>query len=358
MLDIYIETGKGQGYIDFEKIVTFAKQRHTPFIFIVGARGVGKTFNSLNYCRLHQKTFMYIRRLASQTEICKTESGQPFRAINYEYGCDIRSDSLSKSLSGFFTYEYDLEKKKYFRVGEPIGYMSALSTFANLNSASFPNVDVLIFDEFIAKASEHPIKEEASAYFGFYETIARNRELQGKEPLLSICMANSNKLITPLFIELNLVNRLMQSREKGYDYFVDSERGILVIDITNSPITTQKRETSLYKLTKNTSYNSMALDNEFYDFDDDNVSYKKLTEYVPLCQVGELFIYNHKSEQKFYVSSKQSGTFNDVYKTSDSDLRSFMIKYGTNIRAYYLAYRVVDFESFLVKALFERYVDL
>lgn len=358
MLDIFIEDGLGKGYLDFDKIMDFAKLRKTPFIFIVGARGIGKTYNSLDYCRKHNKCFMYIRRLASQLEVCKTEMGQPFRPINNDYGCDIRPMSLSKTLSGFFNFKYDEQALKSVPIGKPLGYMSSLSTFANLNSASFPDVEMLIFDEFIAKASEHPIKEEASSYFGFYETIARNREIQGKEPLYSICMANSNKLVTPLFMELKLVNKLLQNREKGNDYFVDSNRGILVIDITNSEISTAKKDTALYRLTNDTSYSSMAIENDFVDYDDDNVIYRKLTEYVPLVCVGELYIYQHKNELKFYVSSRQSGTFNSNYKCNDTGLRSFMIAYGSTLRGYYIAYNLLEFENFTNKALFEKYVDI
>lgn len=351
MLDIYDK----KGFLDFDKIISLSKQKNTPFIFIVGARGIGKTYGSLLYSYANNMKFMYIRRLKTQADICRTAKGQPFNKINSDNHLHVGVNTINKEVSGFYNQEYESENG-WICKGEPVGYLSALSTFANLNSADFSDVDLLIYDEFIPKPNEAKIRDEAGSFFGFYETIARNRELLGNDPMISICCANSNNLANPLFIELQIVDILLENRKKGNDYFCDYKRGFIVIDISNSPISKQKEDTALYRLTQGTQFREMALYNDFVEVDDNNIKYERLNEYLPLCVVGEIAIYRHKSKNQFYVSKQKNAIFNQTYATGKADLKSFTVNIGWSLRSQYLMYHNVLFESYLCKALFETYV--
>ena len=96
--------------------------------------------------------------------------------------------------------------------------MLALSTISNVRGFDATDRDVLIYDEFIPERHERPIKDEATAFFNAIETIQRNRELEGKDPLTVLCLANANELANPLFIELKLVKRAMALIRKGIEF--------------------------------------------------------------------------------------------------------------------------------------------
>ena len=94
------------------------------------------------------------------------------------------------------------------------GYTSALSTFSNLRGFDGSNIKILLYDEFIPERHERLIKNEADAFFNVYETINRNRELQGGPPLIALCLSNSNSLASPIFTALNLVKTLERMHNK------------------------------------------------------------------------------------------------------------------------------------------------
>ena len=66
----------------------------------------------------------------------------------------------------------------------------ALSTFGNLRGVDFSDVDMIFFDEFVPQKNARPIKAEAEAFFNLYETVNRNRELDGRPPVRVLMLSN------------------------------------------------------------------------------------------------------------------------------------------------------------------------
>ena len=83
-----------------------------------------------------------------------------------------------------------------------------------------------IFDEFIPERHERPIKNEGAAFLNAYETMNRNRELQGYKPIQTLCLANANDLGNPIFMELGLVSRAMRMQQTGKTMSLLRDRGI------------------------------------------------------------------------------------------------------------------------------------
>ena len=335
------------GWVNMREI----RMMESPFIFIVGARGIGKTYGGLldlleNYKETGQR-FIYMRRTDAQADVVSSAEGNPFNEINNDTGSDVRIRKVNRKLKGFYLGEEQT----------PMGLIMALSTFTGKRSVSFSAYDYLFFDEFIPEAHERPIKHEAEAFFHVIETIGRNRELQGRPPLKVICASNSNTVDNPLFLELGLVTRALKMADKKIPVYTDKERGFSLIMPFASPISKKKQDTALYRLTKNSpDFQKVAIGNEFNDDVSENVKSMNLTQYSSMVQVGELYIYSHKTERRYYISSHKQGTFQNVYSSGEMDLTRFKTKYSFLWFAHLR--RELYFESYIEQLLFEKYFSI
>lgn len=276
-----------------------------PFIFCVGGRGTGKTYGALKYCLEKDVRFLYMRRTQSQADLINRSEFSPFKAVSSDMGIDIISAPVTKYNAAFY-HAIENEEGKLTPQGLPIGYTLALSTVSNLRGFDASDCDLLIYDEFIPEKHERPLKEEGAAFFNAYETINRNRELKGESPLKVLCLANANNITNPMFTELNVVDKVNGMYQKGQAVTINEQRGYAIILLSESPISAQKKQTAIYKLTQGTEFYNMAADNSF------NIDYVppaaiNLLEYNPLVVVDGIAVYKHKSEQRLYATNHISG---------------------------------------------------
>lgn len=275
----------------------------TPFIFVIGGRGTGKTYGALRYVLENDIKFLYMRRTQAQADLINRPEFSPFKSVARDMRILITSMPVTKYNSGF--YRAGMENDKLIPQGAPIGYTLALSTVSNLRGFDMTDCTLLIYDEFIAEAHERPLKNEAAALFNAYETINRNRELSGSNPLKVLCLANANNIANPIFESLGVIDKVFSMQESGQIVSINTDRGYTLISLSDSPISARKRETALYKLTRGSEFESMALDNSY------NVEYTKskvnILEYTPLFTVDGIAVYKHKSQGKLYVTDHISG---------------------------------------------------
>lgn len=334
------------GYIDFNYIMKDAN----PFIFIVGGRGCGKTYGAIQYALQKQKTFFFMRRTQIQIDMIRNDAFSPFKAVDES----ICVSTITKGLTGVYYGQKD-SAGSWTPAGAPIGYMCALSTISNIRGFDASAVDMIIFDEFIGEAHERPIKNEGEAFLNAFETINRNRELNGKEPVTLLALANSNSLANPIFVELGLVTPVEKMIRSGVinPKYHNVERGVTVIMINDSPVLKAKAKTALYRLSGESEFSEMALSNAFTREEMDKITTKDLKPYRLLCAVGELCVYKRKDNQDYYVTGHKSGSTQAVYQSTQMDLKRFKRDH------YYLwlAYLKgkIYFESYIHKVLFERY---
>ncbi len=233
-----------------------------------------------------------------------------------------------------------------------IGYTCALSTLSNMRGFDASDIQLLIYDEFIPEKHERLLKNEADALFNAYETMNRNRELKGVAPIQMVCLANANDITNPVFESLKLI-RIADKMQKGNsDRWTDDKRGIQLIMLHRSPISKQKSETVLYNLTDGSEFANMALDNDF-NVNRQHVRPRPLSEYVPICSIGELCIYRHKSENRLYATTHLSGIFNKKYSLSDTDRLHYQRIYRSHWDMYISG--KIDFEDVLSEKLFIKY---
>lgn len=342
-MNLYLDSG----YVDIAKIINTS----ATFIFCVGGRGTGKTYGALDYVTKNDIKFILMRRRQDILDNINVPDFSPFKSLNIDRVMQIGSDKISKYSAAFYKQKYNDEKDEWENYGAPVGYTMALSTVSHLRGFDASDVDLLIYDEFIPEKHERAIKNEGEAFANAYETINRNRELKGKKPLKVLFLANANDINNQIFIFFRLVDPVYKAIKKGKNFVFDTKKGYAIFLLKDSPISEKKQKTALYKLTSGTEFSSMSIENDFNAEDDELIKSMKLNEYRLLVCVGELSIYQHKSNQSWYCSTHRSGTPDLDFTDQENDILRFRSKYMI-LWAKFLKKKIV-FEDAYSKALFE-----
>ena len=325
------------GYINYESTM----QLPADFFFLIGSRGTGKTFGGIKYPLVHNMQFVFMRRSAVEMDMLKKPDFMPFNPINDVLGRNIRVEPEGRYITNVL--ENNVKR----------GYMIALSNIAKLRGFNLSSIEYILYDEFIHEPHEKAMRNEAEAFFNAYETINRNRELEGAQPVKAVLCANSNNLQNDFFMYLNIADKFEKARKKGKNFFIEPERRLCVIDYSDSLISERKKETSLYKLTKGTNFRKMAIDNEFTDARVDKIKSMDISGYVLETKIGELFIYKHKSNKTYYVTRFEKGKAKENVDPRKEGRRYLL----SNYMHYYNAFvnNRMLFENQLCLYLFENY---
>lgn len=239
------------------------------FNFVIGMRGVGKTFGSLDYAlerfKRNQKQgkkwqFLYVRRMKTELDKLTTmRNGRLFNAVQKKYKDDVLK----------------AESNILYCNGEVCGYAQSLSTASILKSDSFPDVKLIIFDEFIIDNSGtyHYLKDEVTKFFDLYETVARGRDVT------VLFLSNAVTITNPYFDYFHLdkpVNGNMQRFGKSKD--------ILVEFTVNPNLSEIKKQSRFGQIISGTEYSDYAYDNEWLLDNTDFIDHKssRSTYYITL----------------------------------------------------------------------------
>ena len=326
------------GYVNIEGIL----ESGYPFNFVVGGRGTGKTYTALKVARETGRKFMLMRRTQSQSDLISKPEFSVFKPLNEDMLINVQVKRISKYNSVFFEGSTEL------------GYTCALSTIANMRGFDASDIQLLIYDEFIPEKHERLLKNEADALFNAYETMNRNREIKGRQPMQMLCLANANDITNPVFESLRLISIADKLQKGRGERWTDDKRGIQLIMLHRSPISQKKAGTVLYNLTAGSSFADMALANDF-DVDRQHIKPRPIAEYIPVCAIGELNIYRHKNDSRLYCTTYTNGVFNKRFSTTDTD-KLYYQRTFPNHWELYISGRI-DFESLLSEKLFLHYWD-
>lgn len=334
------------GWLDMPKILG----RPYNFSIICHGRGTGKTYGAVKWTLDNKIPHIYLRRTGPQIDqITRRPEFNPYYKLD-PLVCFGKGDGLRA------IYHGEQEGDKIIPSGAPLGYVAALSKVANMRGFSGEFIDFIFYDEFIRKKQEKRFPGEDDAFLDFYESVAHNREIEGKGPLRCLLAANSDNMANEIFLRLRLVTIAERMRKTGAEVYEDNKRSLALYIPHNSPISEKKKDTALYKLLgTGDSYAEMSTENEFNKEDFDNVRSLSLQPYNLNCVCGEIAVYKHKSDNTYYISEHVKGSA-PVYGVTDIELKRFTIE-----RYYlWLAYlrRRVIFESYIQKLLFEKYFML
>lgn len=218
---------------------------------IIGPRGTGKTYalkkKAINDFVKKGKQFFCVRRFQSELDLITDNWFNDIVKNGDNMGVDISFKA------GIF----------YFN-DEIAGYAVPLSRSQYYKSTSFPNVDLIIFDEFIIDTSNaHYLRNEVKQLLDLYETVARTRE--GVKAFL---LANSLSFVNPYTLYWGLTMPKHKNICKAVDGLVLCEL------VQDSEFTDFKKQTSFGKLIAGTDYERFSVQNEFI-LDNDTFIQKK-----------------------------------------------------------------------------------
>lgn len=217
------------------------KQRNLNFI--LGERGVGKTFTTLEWCvkraLKYDEEFVYMRRYESELkDVDSLLSPLPL------YSTDPLIQETSFKVKGNDFYADD-------RI---IGHWIALSTSNHLKGTAFPKVKYLIYDEFLAESGvTRELKKEMFKFYNVLETLFRMRDfkcfLLANTTSFMCCYKNSLRLQLPF---------------GGNEFWYHPTKSILVQLTNNTPYREAKRQTPVGKIIEGTDYAEYSINNKFY----------------------------------------------------------------------------------------------
>lgn len=296
---------------------------------VIGGRGIGKTYSVLNFLYENNEKFIYLRNTDVQLDEACGDFGNPFKRLNMDKGRNV----------------YVAKEKKHALIiedGNCLGYAAALSTFENLRSVDLSDVKWVIFEEFIEKKK---LKfDQFTSFVNFYETVNRNRELFGEEPLKCILLSNSQSLNNPILAGYDLIGTIENMISNRQQKF---KKENLTLLLPESEISELKKETGNYKLIKGTKIYKEAIENKFASDSFYGVKKRPISEYICLCSVDDIYIYKHKSSGNFYACDIQA---TNIMEYNSKDNRIIFLR---NIGRYLMlaaASGNLEYSSFTVKA--------
>ena len=290
-------------YIDIPRTLSY----NALWNYILGMRGGGKTYGSLKYCiEQYQKAkskgrkwqFMYVRRMKTELEkLTQMRGGRLFNAVQKEF-----PDNVLKAESNILYCD-----------NEVIGYAQALSTASLLKSDAFPDVQMIIFDEFIIdnRGTYHYLKDEVTKFLDLYETVARGRDV------IVLFLSNAVTVTNPYFDYFHLD----KPRNGDIQRFGKSKQ-ILVQNFVSPSLSTMKKRSRFGQIIEGTDYSDYAYDNEWLLDNDDFIEHKtQRCEYFLTLRYKDSWIgiWSDPVQWLFYVSPDVDLQFGKVYSVTTDD---------------------------------------
>ena len=296
-------------FYDYNKVLSY----NAMFNFIIGERGVGKTFGAKKFCinrfLKYGEQFVYIRRY-------KTEIKEAAGDVNKFFG----------QMADFFPdINFGVQGEKLYINKKICGYVLPLSVANILKSTSFNKVSTIIFDEFIIdKGCYRYLANEVEQLLDMVETIARLRDVR------VLFLGNAISITNPYFTYFNLTlpyNSDIKTFKDGL---------ILVNYIKNIEYREVKHKSKFGRIIADTAYSKYAIDNEFLRDSKSFVKKKsqKAQHYFIFKYNNQTYgVWNDWSEGEIYFSKDYDPNCPITFSVTseDHDEQSIMLKLRSSI---------------------------
>lgn len=277
-------------YLDLTKALSYNKL----FTFIIGARGVGKTYASKKHCInrfiKNGEQFVYIRRTKTDLKTI----GQFFTDIS----------------NVFPEHSFEAKNRNLYIDDKLAGFAFSLTTAATLKSTPFPDVGWIIFDEFIIdKGFQRYLPNEVESFLEMYSTISRLRDVR------VIFLSNAITVTNPYFtyFDIDVVN--------DKEFFTSAE--IVVQLVKNDDYANAVYETRFGRLVKDTNYAAYSIENKFL---------RDSSEFIAKRSTEATLIFNLHTSHDVY------GVWYDyktgIYNVSRDYNPDFIVNYSTGEQAH------------------------
>lgn len=279
-------------YYDPQKLLSYNRILN----FVIGARGVGKSYawkkHPINRFLKHGKQMIYVRRYKSELKKIKN------------YFSDISAE--------FPDHEFKVKGKELLIDGKTFGWAIPLSSWQSEKSYSYPNVETIIFDEFIREKDKSGyLPNDVDALLNLMDTVFRTRD-----DVRCVCLSNAVSVVNPYFLYFDLVPNV----NKRFNAYED-----IVVEIPDSvDFSEERRKTRFGKLIDGTEYGAMSLDNEFTN--DSDLFVEKRSKYSKhvfsvIYKGVTMGIWVDTNEGLMYMSPDHDPSSKHVYAMSTADLK-------------------------------------
>lgn len=205
--------------------------------FVVGVRGVGKTYACKkrvikNFLK-DGSQFVYLRRF--DTEIKQSQLQNFWNDVCVEFG----------------EHEFGVKGKTFFIDDKVCGYAISLTKAAQYKSVPFPDVTMIIFDEFIIdEGLIRYLPDEVTAFNELYSTVARLRDVR------VFFLSNAITFTNPYFLYFDIEKPTGKNKIK-------KKGDILIQFVENEDYINAYLGTRFGKIISNTEYSNYAMRNKF-----------------------------------------------------------------------------------------------
>ena len=243
--------------------------------FSISERGLGKTTSAKFWCiddfLKHGKRFAWVRRYNSELTGDKKSKME---------GC---VKTFFKKVQKYYPKtKFEIKGNHAYINNVDAGVFLSLSTSQSMKSVDFPDVNKIIFDEFIIhknKALTY-LADEVTLFLDLISTIFRPiTDEKGEE--VNKCkvwlLSNAITFANDYFFYFNI--KPFRNR-----FYHDKKRGIVVEQCENKAYREAVRKTDFGKLIAGTKYEKFAIDNE-YMLDNNDFIGKKSPESTFVCNV-------------------------------------------------------------------------
>lgn len=300
---------------------------------IVGNRGGGKSYGAKtrgvkNFINKGEQ-FGYIRRYRDDL---KKPLEQFYKDIAQEFPdheCKVEGDKV------YIRLKTENDKQKWTEK-DIAGYGFSLSTANNKKSMSYPNVTMLIFDEFLLEeGNQRYLPNEVEKLLNLYETVARPGSNHPRVTLW--LLGNAISVTNPYFLYFNL--KMPSTKDKNNKWiWKHPDKPILVEDVRNEGFIDVKKKTEFGRLVHGTNYADFSIENKFLLDDDTFIEKKsqKAKHAFNFAYKGKEFgVWFDFSEGKMWVSSAidPSGL---MYSFTMKDHRPNTMLFKTKNKSYWL----------------------
>lgn len=346
-------------YWDIDRTLTY----NVLFYVITGNRTGGKTYGCKkkgisNFIKKGEQ-FVYTRRYEKDL---KDSLPTFFKDIvmnnefpNHEFKVD-----------GFKLYcreKTDEDKKVAWTDDDICGFGIVLSTADNKKSISYPNVTMIIYDEFMLDSQssvQRYLKNEPRTLMNLYETVARPGSEHPR--CVMFMLSNSISVNNPFFLIWNLKMPDENKPDKNGKYiWKHPYRSIIVENVKKAEMIEAKKQHEFYSIIKGTGYDEFSIENEFINDDETFVEKRSSTArfyFSFIYKDNKLGVWVSMTEGLMWVSDQVDPSFPIVYSLTLKDHRPNTLflrsrTQATHFNKFIQAYKdgCVRFESILIKSL-------
>lgn len=282
----------------------------TPWIFSMGNRSIGKSFDWCSRLLLNARDkgeeFIYLRRYA-----------QDLKKVGLTCFDEVINTNPKLKDLDFAIDGKGGEGTRYFINGIKVGQAVPLSGALRYKSSTWSKVTTILFDEFIPEDDIY-LYNEVGLALNFYQTVARGNGLAIRQDCRFVFLGNAVTMNNPYFRELHIREHINPSAK----FTVDPDRAWVVEISNNEGIANQIAATPFGKMISKTRYGEYALKNQFYL--DDKTFIQKPTGraryYCTLQWLGKSYgIWEYYDQGLLYITQKADTSCKNVLALSTSD---------------------------------------